>query len=718
VTTSAVSARFRDGDRRGVRYASGPVVLDEELRDGRLYARYWSPCGQVWPEMHLERLRYGVDEPADAFRLGIDGALLQEWTWSGASEVPDTSGYRAAAGRVTVASVRLESPKGIAASILTRLDGSAYFIRWLEVTNRTGRAVGITEVSPWSGVLFSHRFDEHLPPGCDSPFELGYNHLFAWGEEGDFWLEPLRDGVRTVDGGKLGRSGWGRPAFWARDLCTGITSVCELAWGGNYTFSLDSRISRAANNARLFFAMGLSGHDRVLRVLSPGETLRTPEVHLGLFQADTDSIVAATHRHVRTVVMPERIPGRHVEIEANHRGYLCDRENEPDLKRDVEVAASIGAEMYVVDAGWYGNEPNQWWNNTGDWHAGSWLPNGLEPVAAHAKKHGMRFGLWVEIEAAGAASTLRKEHSDWILRRNGLPVNERALDLANPEVERWVESEIARIIDCYGLDMFRIDHNHTLAPSGNRVVEELTEDLTWRYYEALYRVLDRLRARYPAVVFQNCAGGGGRLDWGTLRRFHNTELSDWMRQPRGLRILNGVTLSLPPEILLRTFGTESGEHELDGDVDAQLRLVCLCRPIFRGIAPSAEELTPYLRERIAHHLALYRDFVRPVMVDGRVYHHTPFLPLYQDAPWCVLEYASEDRRRAVVGLFRTSAAGPAEYRLFPRGIDPASSYDLTLDSHASTVRVPGWELVNHGIAVRLDNTMSSELVLLAAGGES
>ncbi len=444
----------------------------------------------------------------------------------------------------------------------------------------------------------------------------------------------------------------------------------------------------------------------------PGETLVTPAVHLALFQADADAIVQATHDHVRQVVMPERVPGRYVEIEANHRGYLCDRENEPDLKRDVEVAKAIGAELYVVDAGWYGNDPNVWWKNVGDWQAGSWLPNGLEPVADHAHALGMKFGLWVEIEAAGENSTLRRAHPDWLLARDGQPVaNGRALDLTQPQVADWVESEIERIIRQYSLDMFRIDHNHTLSPSGNRQIAGLSEDLTWRYYESFYAIFDRLRAKFPQVVFQDCAGGGGRLDWGTLGHFHNAELSDWMRLPRGLKILNGVTMSLPPEILLRTFGTEVPEIELDGDVDAQLRLVCLCRPIFRGIAPSVEELSAFLKDRIDHHLGLYREFIRPAMIDGRVFHHTPFLPHAALTPWCALEYASRDRARAAAGIFRTGDAGDPVYRFTPRGLDPARTYEVSWDNEGRSARLSGWELTQRGVAVRLERPLSSELLL-------
>lgn len=704
---------IRDGGSPGVRLATGHVVLDEGFRRGRLCTRYWSAAGQVVPEMHAEKVEWAVDEPADAFALGVDGRDLSGgFEWAGAAEEEDFSGLRRGGRSPTCLGVRLtHRATGIDVTVHTRVNGDPFLVRWLEIANRSPRSVALTAVCPFGGMLWTRRTDEHLPPATESPFQLAYNHRFAnWGQEGDFWFEPLLDGVKTVNGGKLGRSGWGRPAFWVRDTVTGETFVCELAWGGNHEFTLDCRVSASAHRARLFFRMGLSGQEEALRVLLPGEAVKTPSVHLGLFHADVDRIVQATHEHVRSVVMPEPLPGRHVEIEANHRGYLCDRENEADLKKDEEVAAAIGAETYVVDAGWYGNEPNLWWKNVGDWHAGAWLPHGLEPVVSHAKKLGMRFGLWVEIEAAGENSTLAKEHPEWLLQRDGKPTNGRALDFSNPEVARWAESEIERIIQRYGLDMYRIDHNHLLTPSGNRRYEGCTEDLTWRYYDGLYGMLERLRRKFPAVVFQNCAGGGGRLDWGTLHLFHNTELSDWMRMPRGLLILNGVTMSLPPEILLRTFGTETGEHDLDGDVDAQLRLVCLCRPIFRGIAPGLGDLTPFLKERMDHHLSLYRSFIRPVLVDCLMFHHTPFLPLFGASPWCVLEYASRDRSRSVIGVFRVSADGPEEYHLKPRGLRQDRLYRVAMDNTGDAFAEAGSDLVRTGVPVRLPYTLCSELI--------
>jgi alpha-galactosidase len=309
---------------------------------------------------------------------------------------------------------------------------------------------------------------------------------------------------------------------------------------------------------------------------------------------------------------------------------------------------------------------------------------------------------------------LRKEHPEWAALRDGqLVAGGRALDLTRPEVAAWCEAEIERLIRTFDLDMYRIDHNHTISPSPNRVYKGYTEDLTWRYYDALYAMFDRLRKKYPKVVFQNCAGGGGRLDWGTMARFHNAELSDWMRLPRGFKILNGVTMLLPPEVLLRAFGTEAGEHMLDGDVDSQLRHN-FCRIILRGIAPTMAEMTEYLRERIGHYLEIYREHIRPIMQDGLVYHHTPFLKHAEATPWCVLEYSRKDRKASVAVVMRTSAAGEDTIAFRPRGLDPAQSYEVLLDNQGFRYRASGHHLSEGGIRVRLEQELASELLLVQA----
>jgi alpha-galactosidase len=340
------------------------------------------------------------------------------------------------------------------------------------------------------------------------------------------------------------------------------------------------------------------------------------------------------------------------------------------------------------------------------------LANDVEPIREYARKKGLGFGLWVEIEGAGAASKLRKEHPDWILTRNGQPIaNGRHLDVGNPEVVKWMESEIARIIKKYDLDVFRIDYNMSVEEDGNHVRKGFVENSGWRHVENLYAMFDRLRQQFPGVIFQNCAGGGGRLDWGIMRRFDNTELSDWMREPRGVKTLNGMTWVLPPEILLRTFGTEVPDLAGDGDIDSQLRQVQMSLPIFRGIAPSPAELNPILRDKIRAGVDLYKNELRPILRDSVVYHHTPITPYLSESPWIVLEYASSDRRRGVATFFRTSNLDNPIYHFVPRGLNASDRYKVTFENRGDTVELPGIQLMTEGIPIRLETAGTSEMLL-------
>lgn len=718
-----------------VRHLSGALILEEQVVAGRYMTCYWSPIGQVWPEGHVKGATWDGEPAADAFVLHVDGENLSGgFTWAGFERTPDPSGYRtAAAGPAAVhaAAELRHADSGVAVTVHTRVDGGPFLIRWLDIRNDSDQAVALTGVWPFAGMFWSFRYSEreHLGPEHDTAFDVAYCRRFEYGQEADFTFGPIAPGMTTVDGGKKGRCGYGRPAFWLRNLVNGETLVCELAWGGNYEFSLDCRRELddrhyecevpPYRNVALFGRIGLSGHSDALRVLAPGETVQTPAVHIALFRADLHAVVHAIHGHVRNTVMPAQVPDAHIEIEANHRGYHQDLESEERICEAIDIAAEHGTEMFIIDAGWYGNDPNGWQANVGDWRPGSWLPNGMTPLVRHAAKRGMRFSVWTEVESVGSNSTLRREHPDWLLRHNGEPVaGGRALDLSKLEVADWVESEIARMITEYELDMFRIDHNQALTPAGNRETGGYTEDLMWRYYENFYALLDRLRERFPHVVFQGCAGGGARLDWGTLRRFHNTEMSDYLRMPRALKALNNATLWLPPEAMTRCFGTEWAGHELDGDVDAQLRLMSICRPIFRGIAPDMASLTAFLSERIQHHLNIFRKDIRPLLADCRVYHHTPFLPLFEPGGWCVLEYARPDGRAAVVALFRLSVDDATEYLFRPRGLEPALTYQVRQDTPGQAWQAQGSNLVRDGIRVTLDQPMTSELLIFQSSPDS
>ena len=696
----------------GTRLTSGLSICDEELWMGRWVNRYWISTGIIEPEFHLqgqEQRRQSL--PIDGFRLSIAGQdLAGTWRWVRAekSEVHSPEGLLVT---VELAS----SARPITVKIHTLLYAGPVMVRWLEVTNTGKTATAITAVSPWSGLVWdTTTYQERLAKGMETPFEVGYLQYEEWGHEGAWRFEPLANGARTISGTR-GRSGWAHPTFFAHNQATGEWFVSSLGWSGNWTIQVTGQEKPETDRALFLFQIGPSAADPVLRVLDPGETVSTPKAHTLCKRGDLDSVIQTLHEHVRRVVLPPPLPNRDMLVEANHRGYIVDHESEVGLKREIDLAADVGAEMFVVDAGWYGPEPNRWGANVGDWYAGAWLPNDLNPVREYARQKGLLFGLWVEIESIGSASKLRREHPDWVLTRDGKPVaGGRLLDLTNPAVTAWMESEIARIIRRYDLDLFRIDYNSTAEEGGNRIRDGFTENTLWRHVEALYAMLDRLRKQFPHVIFQNCAGGGGRLDLGMMSRFQNTELSDWLRAPRGLKILNGMTWILPPEILLRTFGTESEGPVSDAELVTQLRATTMALPILRGLSPSPADFNPLEREAVRKNIALYEQVIRPMLKDCRVYHHTPYTPMLEGSPWVVLEYATPDAQKGLGWIFRTDESGDAVYRFMPRGLDLSRTYQVTFSNSEQTLEIPGYLLLQQGIPVRLEGDLTSELLIFRA----
>ena len=702
-------ARIQAAPAPGVRFTSGLMVCDEALRKGHWVNRYWDSTGVIKRDSLAEDEMNALEGlPADAFELAIEGQdLAGSWRWIGAGRSTTREGL--------LVSVQLASQaRPVTVKVQTLLNGGAVMVRWLEITNTGKQATAITRVSPWSGVLWdTPQVQERIRSG-EAPFEVATTEFLEPLQEGSWRFDSIDENARTITS-IHGKSGWGHPTFFARNRATGEWFVASLGWSANWSMTLRGQRDHRRDRARLLFSLGPYAADPALRVMAAGETLRTPETHLLAMRGDLDRVIQALHAHVRNDVILPPIPGREYQVESNHRGYIIDHEDEPGLKREIDLAAGVGAEEFLVDAGWFGPSPNRWGANVGDWYAGEWLPNDLNPVREYARKKGLLFGLWVELESIGAASKLMKQHPDWVMKRDGRPVGGgRHLDFSKPEVAAWAEAEIARLIRKYDLDMFRLDYNTSAGAGGNRVQDGFVENTLWRHVEALYGMFDRIHQRFPKVILQNCASGGGRLDLGILRRFHNTELSDWLRAPRGLKILNGMTWVLPPEILLRTFGTETGGLEADGDLDLQLRHALMARPIFRGISPTLEEFNPLERARIREAVAEFKSVLRPIMVGSRVYHHTPLTPVMEASPWVVMEYAAPDSRRATAWLYRTSQSGEPVFVFRPRGLDFSRTYRVTLGNRGQKVEITGERLLQLGIPVRLESNLTSELLVFEA----
>jgi alpha-galactosidase len=695
-----------EGAEPVITYRSGLAVYEESLSRGNFVGRGWNAAGFV--NFYDGRLNPAEHPMPQAFWLEMDGQLLTwDWEWGGLEELPAAEGQKH-----VVVSLR-HKVRPVAVKVHTVLDGTPILARWLEITNTGAQPAALSAVASWSGVLQkTNRWRGHLGESGQPLYSLGYMGNSHWGNEGDFAWHDLPVAGYRVDG-RYRRDRHRHPMFVLRNNATGEHFICQLAWTGGYgfEFDLDADAGTMDQAARLFFRAGPDA-PAPLRMVAPGETVKAPEVHLGAVFGDLDAAVNAMHRHMReTVFLPQpRGRGGWVEsgigpeIEITHDSVL----------HAIDCAGDLGVEVFFIDASWYAAPHSNWWDTVGEWQVNrERFPQGLAPFQQRARDRGMLFGLWMDAERLGDKSRIFAEHPEWLAATYAGDRNIGGLlDLTKPEVAQWMEDAISRVIADNGLDFFRLDHNTHPGPGLANARDGFTENGYWRYYDALYGVYERLRARHPNVIFENCAGGGGRTDIGMVRRFSHTWVTDWQIAPRSFTITNGMTMALPPEYVDRLLGGQSG-HTM-AEVDFQARLLLFCRPTIGFPKPEGAAWSPQLLARLKRFVSLYKEVARPIMSTGRIFHHTPSLPGPDPQGWGVLELASGDGSRAICGLFQLSAPARPEYLLRFRGLDAGRRFRVTFDNSGATCEVDGYVLTSQGLTVRLGGALTSELLIVEA----
>ncbi len=695
-----------EGDEPVVVYRTGMVVYEESLTLGRYVGRAWNGSGYV--SYYDGRMDPAVHPMPQAFWLEVDGQLLaSDWEWQGA-QVAETP-----RGKQVTVSLR-HTVRPVSLKVCTLLDGTPVLTRRLEITNTGDRPAALAACGSWSGVLQTvRRRRDVLPPEAGPLFSLGYAENPHWGHEGSFQWHDLPAAGYRVDG-RYRRDRHRHPWFALRNNATGEMFVGQLAWSGGYSFEFDLSADTSDADARLFFRAGPDA-PAPQRVLAPGETVTSPEMHLGLTFGDLDNGVQAMHDHLRRSVMKPQARGRGGWVESGIGPEIEITHDE--VLHAIDCAAEMGCEVFFIDASWYAPPRSNWWSTVGEWSVDlTRFPEGLEPFRRRAHDQGMLFGLWMDAERIGSESGAAKQHPDWeAAAYDGRRSFGGQLDLTNPEVADWVEAQIARVIEENQLEFFRLDYNVGGMGMGARTLRDgFVENGFWRYYQALYSMYDRLRERFPDVIFESCAGGGGRTDVGMVSRFSHSWVTDWQIAPRSFAITNGMTMALPPEFVDRLIGGQSGY--LAADFDFQARQLLFVRPTIGFPKPRGAQWNPQMLARMKRWIGLYKGFVRPFMATGRIYHHTPEVPDPEPRGWGVLELDAADGLRGICGLFRLAGQAPPEYLLRLRGIDRSRRYRVTFDNSGQVCEVDGMQLATQGLTVRLDGALTSELLVYEAAG--
>ena len=504
----------------------------------------------------------------------------------------------------------------------------------------------------------------------DGPWELlGFSG--AWARERHPHRAPLQPGRRSL-GSLRGATGHQQdPSLFllrpGADEVHGEGFAFSLVYSGN--FLAEAEVGpRGSTRARI----GLHP-DGFAWTLEPGATFTTPEAVIAWSDGGIGALSDALHGLYRERLARGTWRDRPRPVLLNSwEGVYFDF----DHRRLLEMAratADLGIELFVLDDGWFGERDSDT-SSLGDWVVDRRkLPDGLAPLAAEVEAMGMSFGLWIEPEMVSPRSRLFAEHPDWAIGVPGRPRTESrqqlVLDLSRPEVVDHLEAAVADVLGSASIRYVKWDMNRNITePYGGSLSPERQGEFFHRHMLGAYELWRRLTTRFPEILFESCAGGGGRFDPGMLAYAPQAWTSDDTDAIERLTIQWGASHVYP----LSSMGAHVSaipNHQVGRVTPLGTRAAVAFFGVF-GYELDPRTLSDGERTEIRAQIAFYREH-RDVFQKGT------FLRLRSplgrdDAAWMAV---APDRSTAIVAHVRIMERPvPPPDRLRLHGLDPDATY--------------------------------------------
>lgn len=376
-----------------------------------------------------------------------------------------------------------------------------------------------------------------------------------WAREVNMVEEKLTNGIKIIES-KLGsRTNFYNTQAFFVSLNNPSTEIegeliaGTLAWTGNfkYTFEVDQR-----NGLRVISGINPYASEYSLQ---PGETFTTPAFIFTFSGNGKGQASRNLHRWARNYGVLDGNGDRVILLnnwEATHTNFT-----ETRLVELFDEAKKLGVDLFLLDDGWFGNKypRNDDKNGLGDWQEDKKkLPSGIGYLVKEAEKKGVKFGIWLEPEMVNPKSELYEKHPDWILklpnRAENYGRNQLVLDLTNPKVQDFVFSIVDDLMTKNpGVAFIKWDCNRSMTNTYSPYLKEKQSHLFIEYTRSLYKVLERIRAKYPKLPIMLCAGGGGRTDYGALKYFTEFWPSDNTDALERIFIQWGYSYFFPPNTI-------------------------------------------------------------------------------------------------------------------------------------------------------------------------
>ncbi len=418
-------------------------------------------------------------------------------------------------------------------------------------------------------------------------------------------------------------------------------------------------------------------HDELFRwPLSAGESFQMPEVLLSFTHEGLGKLSSNYHRFIRSNICRSRWSNRRRPVLLNNWEGTYFNFNKEKILEIARQACDLGVEMLVLDDGWYGAR-NDELHGLGDWFVNEEkLPGGFGPLIEEINNMGMKFGLWVEPEMVNEDSDLYRAHPDWALTLpNRPPVlgrHQLVLDMSRPDVVDYIYERLATLLSENRIDYIKWDMNRNMTDVYSRLLPPQRQgEVYHRYILGVYDLLERLTTRFPDVLFEGCAGGGGRYDAGMLAYFPQIWCSDDTDAIERLRIQYGTTFGYPVSSI-GAHVSACPNHQTGRSVPLDTRAVVAMEGTF-GYELDPTHLTEEEREMIRAQIARFKRY-NDLIEQGDLYRLTNPIQNNWYTAW---QFVSEDKSRTLMNVVVTHPMGNSPLiRLRFCGLDPDMEYRL------------------------------------------
>ena len=538
---------------------------------------------------------------------------------------------------------------------------------WSEIENREKKPVVLTEF--YSGFLPLRRGDVWI------------SHLYgSWANEAKLAQEPLMPGMKVIknkDGVRNSHTAHSEVMFSLDGKPmenSGRVIGAALCYSGNYELKVDTDDSEYHR----FFA-GINPDNSSYRLASK-EVFKTPELALTYSDEGMSGVSRNFHRWGRNHRIAHGDVPRKILLNS-WEGVYFDI-NEAGMDQMMGDIASMGGELFVMDDGWFGVKYPRLTDNCalGDWGVDrNKLPGGVSALVKMAENHGIRFGIWIEPEMTNTVSELYEKHPDWVIKApkrepvTGRGGTQLVLDLSNPEVQDFIFSVVDDIMTANPeIDYIKWDANMNIANHGSQyLASDNQSHLYIEYHRGFAKVCDRIRAKYPDLVIQACASGGGRANYGVLPWFDEFWVSDNTDALQRVYMQWGTSYFFPA-ITMGSHISAAPNHQTSRTIPLKYRIdVAMSGRLGMEIQPknmTQEEIT-LCRNAIAQ----YKQ-IRPVVQFGDIYR---LVSPYDNLGVASLMYCTPEKDEAVFYWWKFEHFCNQHLpRVTMAGLDPDRNYKV------------------------------------------